>query len=395
MLELTQNKTRLIERFVRKFGGSADDVQIFYAPGRVNLIGEHTDYTGGLVFPCGIDRGSLLLIRRTYNKTYRFASTNFDLMAELPQTEINQTYGDNWINYPLGVLDQFVKRNVELDGIDCLYSGNVPNGAGLSSSASIEVVTAFAINQLFDASFSLLDLIKMSQAAENDFVGMQCGIMDQFAVAMASENHAIKLDCGTLEYRQVPLQLGDHALVLANTNQRRELLNESDYNDRVAECARALEILQPVIPINALGELKTDLLKQHEALFSNDHIAYQRALHISSENERVRRAVPLLEANDLAAFGKLMNESHDSLRDLFAVSSEPLDHLVNLARAQAGVIGSRLTGAGFGGCTINLLPSASIADFEKNVGEGYKRLTGLTADFYTIHPGGGVREVSA
>ena len=394
MLELTQNKTRLIERFVRKFGGSADDVQIFYAPGRVNLIGEHTDYTGGLVFPCGIDRGSLLLIRRTYNKTYRFASTNFDLMAELPQTEINQTYGDNWINYPLGVLDQFVKRNVELDGIDCLYSGNVPNGAGLSSSASIEVVTAFAINQLFDASFSLLDLIKMSQAAENDFVGMQCGIMDQFAVAMASENHAIKLDCGTLEYRQVPLQLGDHALVLANTNQRRELLNESDYNDRVAECARALEILQPVIPINALGELKTDLLKQHEALFSNDHIAYKRALHISGENERVRRAVPLLEANDLAAFGQLMNESHDSLRDLFAVSSEPLDHLVNLARAQAGVIGSRLTGAGFGGCTINLLPSASIADFEKNVGEGYKQLTGLTADFYTIHPGGGVREVS-
>ena len=162
MLELTQNKTRLIERFVRKFGGSADDVQLFYAPGRVNLIGEHTDYTGGLVFPCGIDRGSLLLIRRTYNKTYRFASTNFDLMAELPQTEINQTYGDNWINYPLGVLDQFVKRNVELDGIDCLYSGNVPNGAGLSSSASIEVVTAFAINQLFGASFSLLDLIKMS-----------------------------------------------------------------------------------------------------------------------------------------------------------------------------------------------------------------------------------------
>jgi len=360
MIELTQNKTRLIERFVRKFGGSADDVQLFYAPGRVNLIGEHTDYTGGLVFPCGIDRGSLLLIRRTYNKTYRFASTNFDLMAELPQTEINQTYGDNWINYPLGVLDQFVKRNVELDGVDCLYSGNVPNGAGLSSSASIEVVTAFAINQLFSASFSLLDLIKMSQAAENDFVGMQCGIMDQFAVAMASENHAIKLDCATLEYRQVPLQLGDHALVLANTNQRRELLNESDYNDRVAECARALEILQSVIPINALGELKTDLLKQHEALFSNDKIAYKRALHICSENERVRQAVPLLEANDLTAFGQLMND----------------------------------TGAGFGGCTINLMPHDTIADFEKTVGEAYKQLTGLTADFYTIHPGGGVREVS-
>ena len=392
MLELTQNTVKLVERFIQKFGGSADDVQLFYAPGRVNLIGEHTDYTGGLVFPCGIDRGSLLLIRRTHNNTYRFASTNFDLMAELPQAEINQTYGDNWINYPLGVLDQFVKRNVTLDGIDCLYSGNVPNGAGLSSSASIEVVTAFAINQLFNASFPLLDLIKMSQAAENDFVGMQCGIMDQFAVAMAKENHAIKLDCATLEYRQVPLQLGDHALVLANTNQRREL-NESAYNDRVAECARALEILQTVIPITALGELKSDVLKRHEALFTEDQIAYQRARHISEENERVLSAVPLLEANDLVAFGQLMNDSHDSLRDLFAVSSEPLDHLVKLARVQPGVIGSRLTGAGFGGCTINLLPSNSIAAFERAVGSGYKQATGLTADFYTIHPGGGVREV--
>ncbi len=393
MLELTQNTTKLIERFIQKFGGSADDVQLFFAPGRVNLIGEHTDYTGGLVFPCGIDRGSLLLIRRTHNNTYRFASTNFDLMAELPHTEINQTYGDNWINYPLGVLDQFVKRNIELDGIDCLYSGNVPNGAGLSSSASIEVVTAFAINQLFGASFSLLDLIKMSQAAENDFVGMQCGIMDQFAVAMAKENHAIKLDCASLEYRQVPLHLGEYALVLANTNQRREL-NESAYNDRVAECARALELLKAVIPINTLGELKTDVLQQHEALFVEDRIAYQRAQHISDENERVRNAVPLLEANNLEAFGNLMNDSHDSLRDLFAVSSEPLDHLVDLARAQPDVIGSRLTGAGFGGCTINLLPSDAITEFEKTVASGYKQATGLTADFYTIYPGGGVCEVS-
>jgi len=392
MHDFTQNTHKLLERFVQKFGGSVDDIHLFYAPGRVNLIGEHTDYTGGLVFPCGIDRGSLLLIRRTANKTYRFASTNFDLMAELPQEEINQTYGDNWINYPLGVLDQFVKRDIALDGIDCLYSGNVPNGAGLSSSASIEVVTAFAINTLFDARFSLLELIKMSQAAENDFVGMQCGIMDQFAVAMAKENHAIKLDCATLEYRQVPLQLGDYSLVLANTNQRREL-NESAYNERVIECARALELLNNVLTINSLGELQPESLEQHKALFTNDAIAYQRARHISDENTRVKKAVPLLEANDLAAFGVLMNESHDSLRDHFQVSSEPLDQLVSLARAQAGVLGSRLTGAGFGGCTINLVLSANQTAFEKAVGDAYKRNTGLTADFYSIRPGGGVREV--
>jgi len=393
MLETTHNVNKLLERFVQEFGGNANDVRVFYAPGRVNLIGEHTDYTGGLVFPCGIDRGSMLLIRRSHNASYRFASTNFDFKIELSQKDINQTYGDNWINYPLGVLDQFRQQNVDIDGLDLLFSGNVPNGAGLSSSASIEVVTAFAINQMFDAKFSQLDLVKMSQAAENEFVGMQCGIMDQFAVAMAKKNHAIMLNCATLEYRQVPLDLGEHALLLANTNQRREL-NESAYNDRVAECNRALELLQTVVPINALGELQPETLQQHKTLFTNDEIAYQRAQHICEENNRVKNAVPLLEANDLTAFGKLMNHSHDSLRDLFAVSSDPLDQLVELARAQNGVIGSRLTGAGFGGCTINIVPRRSIEEFKQTVGAAYKRATDLTADFYSIHTDDGVREMT-
>jgi len=215
-----------------------------YRPeGRVNLIGEHTDYTGGMVFPCAIDRGTVLLIRRTGNHQYRFASTNFDLEAQLTTAEIGQTYGDSWINYPLGVIDQFRQLEVELDGFDCLYSGNVPNGAGLSSSAAIEVVTAFAINQLFDVGLELIDLAKLSQRAENDFVGMQCGIMDQFAVTMGKANHAMVLNCESLDYRHVPLELGENAIVLANTNQRREL-NESAYNDRVKECARALGYVQ-------------------------------------------------------------------------------------------------------------------------------------------------------
>ncbi len=387
------NTERLLERFHEKFGTHQNRVEQFFAPGRVNLIGDHTDYTGGFVFPCGIDSGSLLLIRRTQDNQFRLASTNFDMLAQLSKDQINKTYGDNWINYPLGVVDQFRQRGFDIDGIDCLYSGNVPNGAGLSSSASIEVVTAFAINEIFSCGLSLLELVKMAQAAENDFVGMQCGIMDQFAVAMAQENHAILLNCASLEHRQIPLSMKEHAIVLANTNQRREL-NESAYNDRVAECERALELLKSRLPISTLGELSVDALELHKQLFERDTIAYRRAAHIASENERVKSAVPALEQGQMTDFGMLMNASHDSLRDLFDVSSEPLDHLVDAARAQPGVVGSRLTGAGFGGCTVNLVSKADKDAFVTNVGKTYQQKTGLTADFYDIAPGGGVRAVA-
>jgi len=388
------NVERLLERFDQKFGSNDNAIEQFFAPGRVNLVGDHTDYTGGFVFPCGIDSGSLLLIRRTKDNQFRLASTNFDMLAQLSKDQINKTYGDNWINYPLGVIDQFVKRGFDIDGIDCLYSGNVPNGAGLSSSASIEVVTAFAINELFQCQLSLMDLIEMSQAAENDFVGMQCGIMDQFAVAMAQENHAIFLNCQTLEHRQVPLALNDYAIVLANTNQRREL-NESAYNQRVAECERALQLLKTRVPIKALGELKEQDLIANKDVFVNDDIAYKRAKHIASENARVHAAVPALEQGRIEEFGQIMHASHDSLRDFFHVSSEPLDHLVNAARAQPGVAGSRLTGAGFGGCTVNLVAKNTCEQFKQQVGLTYQELTGLTADFYTIFPGAGVRRVNS
>lgn len=388
------NNERLVERFHEKFGPHDNAVQQFFAPGRVNLIGDHTDYTGGYVFPCGIDSGSLLLMRRTQDNQFRLASTNFEMLAQLSKEHINKTYGDNWINYPLGVVDQFVKRGFDIDGIDCLYSGNVPNGAGLSSSASIEVVTAFAINEIFSCQLPLIELVKMAQAAENDFVGMQCGIMDQFAVAMAQENHALFLNCASLEYRQVPLALNDVNIVLANTNQRREL-NESAFNDRVAECERALNLLKARLPLSALGELTTEQLEQHKDAFDNDTTAYQRAAHVASENARVKAAVPALEQGDIKVFGQLMNASHDSLRDLFHVSSDPLDHLVSIARAQPGVIGSRLTGAGFGGCTVNLVSKNNIDAFISHVDREYQQKTGLTADFYTISPGSGVRQVAS
>jgi len=389
----TNTMSRLVERFNKKFGRTEESVYTFFAPGRVNLIGEYTDFTGGLVFPCAISQGTSLVIRRTGNRQYRFASTNFDLMAQLEQNEIAQTYGDNWINYPLGVLDQFARRNVDLDGFDCLYSGNVPNGAGLSSSASVEVVTAFALNVLMQTEFSLLELVKMSQAAENDFVGMQCGIMDQFAVAMAKQDHAMQLNCASLEYHQVPLKLDDVSIVVTNTNQRREL-NESAYNDRVAECARAQELLEPVLNIDALGQLLPEQLDQHESLFGNDPKPLMRARHVCMENARVRAAVPALEAGDIATFGQLMNESHDSLRDLFEVSSDPLNQLVSLARKQPTVLGSRLTGAGFGGCTVNLVKASAVQHFIDSVGKRYTEACGLTADFYPTNSDNGMRELS-
>ncbi len=388
-----QSIERLVERFNQKFGREGEQLLAFFAPGRINLIGEYTDFTGGLVFPCGITQGTTLLIRRTHNKQYRFASTNFDLMAQLEQAEINQTYGDNWINYPLGVLDQFTRNGVELDGFDCLYSGNVPNGAGLSSSASIEVVTAFALNTLMGTHLSLLDQVKISQAAENDFVGMKCGIMDQFAVAFAQTDHAMMLNCHSLEHRQVPLKLDTYSIVVSNTNQRREL-NESAYNDRVSECERALTLLKPVLNITYLAQLTPEALDQHQSLFSNDPVALKRARHVCEENARVRAAVPALESGDMAEFGRLMNASHDSLRDLFEVSSEPLNQLVNLAREQTSVLGSRLTGAGFGGCTVSIVPNADVEKFQQVVGKAYTAATGLTADFYAMQPGDGVKQLS-
>jgi len=385
---------QLNRQFNEAFDKQANNSPVaFHAPGRVNLIGEHTDYTGGMVFPCAIDRGTLLLIRRNRSKRFRFASTNFTLTANLALEEINQVQSDSWANYPLGVIDQFRQRGIDIDGIDCLYSGNVPNGAGLSSSASIEVVTAFAINALFNANLDILELVKLSQAAENEFVGMQCGIMDQFAVAMGKPDHAVRLNCQSLDYRHVPLNLDDHAIVLANTNQRREL-NSSAYNDRVKECQRALTLVQQKLPVNTLGELSSDELATTIDLFKDNDTAYQRARHITSENARVVSAVETLEQNDLTTFGKLMQQSHASLRDDYAVSSDPLDTMVNLAMEHNGVLGARLTGAGFGGCTVNLMQQQAVPTFLETVGKHYHDKTGLTADFYTIKPSGGVSEYS-
>jgi len=383
----------LLEQFYEKFGASDEPVRCFFAPGRVNLIGDHTDYNGGLVFPCAIDYGSKLLFRKSQDDTFKLASTNFDLLAILSKDQTDRKYGDHWINYPLGVLQQFEKDGHAFGGFECLYSGDVPNAAGLSSSASIEVVTAYAINQVYSCGIDLLTLVKMAQRAENEFVGVQCGIMDQFAVAMGRQDHAMQLDCKTLDCLQVPFNTGDYRIVLANTNQRREL-SESKYNERVDETRQAVSLLAPATNISELAELTPAQLDKHMDLLSADPVIAARARHVVTENDRVKRAVSSLSAGDLETFGQLMTESHHSLRDDYAVSSEPLDELVELALNADGVLGARLTGAGFGGCTVNLVHRNQVDIFCTSVAGRYHERTGLSADFYQITPSQGVRELS-
>ena len=383
----------LEEQFKQKFGDSDEPIRTFFAPGRVNLIGDHTDYNGGLVFPCAIDYGSKLLFRKSNDDTFKFASTNFDLLAILSKAQTHKKYGDHWINYPLGVLQQFEKGNYQHGGFECLYSGDVPNAAGLSSSASVEVVTAYAINQVYQCGIDLLTLVKMAQAAENEFVGVQCGIMDQFAVAMGRQDHAMQLNCQTLDCLQVPMNTGDHRIVLVNTNQRREL-SESKYNERVNETKKAVSLLKAVVEIDQLAELSPEQLQQHENLFADHPTLYARAKHVVTENDRVKRAVASLTRGNLEIFGQLMIDSHQSLRNDYEVSSEPLDVLVELATESEGVLGARLTGAGFGGCTVNLVHKNQLDIFCTAIAKRYHERTGLSADFYRITPSQGVREIS-
>lgn len=384
----------LIARFTQQFGPGHHPLRAFYAPGRVNLIGEHTDYTGGLVFPCAIDRGTLMLLRQRDDERLRLASTGFDTHYDLARDAQSQPLPDAaWANYPLGGIDALRQAGVALSGADCLFEGNVPQGAGLSSSASIEVVTIRALDALYGAvPLSGERVAQLAQAAENHFVGMQCGIMDQFAASMSRRDHALMLDCRTLDYRHVPLQLGDYTILLSNSNQPHRL-TDSAYNDRVRECARALDVLVPASGITHLGALTPDRLDAHAALFADDAIAFRRARHVCQENARVRQAVPLLEAGDLAGFGALMFASHASLKDDYEVTGDAMDTLVDLAREVPGVLGSRITGGGFGGCTVTLLAKTALERFIDEVGSRYQEITGLTADFYTIVPDDGVREI--
>lgn len=383
----------LIEEFHQKFGDPQRVPRIFFSPGRVNLIGEHTDYNGGYVFPSALSYGTYLLARETDSSELGFVSLNFDFTTSIPLDKLSEKTGNEWVNYPLGVLDEFKKIGVSMStGMELLYYGNIPNGAGLSSSASIETVTAFMINEILgNNQLDLQELALLCQRAENNFVGVNCGIMDQFAVSVGKKNHAIFLNCDTLDYELVPLKLDGLKLIISNTNKKRQLA-DSKYNERRGECDTAVAELNRVKAIRNLGELSLAAFEEISDQISSETVR-RRARHVVSEDQRCVDAVKALKEGDMIAFGNLMNESHDSLRDDYEVTGIELDTLVDEARKIDGVFGSRMTGAGFGGCTVSLVKEASVNTFIETVGKGYEEKTGLKPDFYIADVGDGVREI--
>jgi galactokinase len=381
----------LLKTFISLYGDPENKPELYFAPGRVNLIGEHTDYNGGFVFPCALQYGTYLLVRKTDEASIKLASVNFPERNSFPADTQIEKQPVRWFNYPLGVMDQFIKRGISMTGMEFLFYGDIPNSAGLSSSASIEMVTAFALNELLDAGLARIDLVHMAKRAENDFIGLNCGIMDMFAIGMCEANHAIFLNCHTLEFKLVPVLIPGFKLVIANTNKQRGLA-DSKYNERVAECQLGVVYLSRIFDLSRLGDIGyPQFFKVQEKI--PDEVIRRRVRHVISENQRVLNAISALLKKDLIQFGALMNASHESLKENYEVTGFELDTLVDEARKVPGVIGARMTGAGFGGCTINLVREETVDRFIRETGEGYATITGLTADFYVAEIGDGVRKL--
>jgi galactokinase len=370
----------LKEEYYKIYKNRTANPVFFFSPGRVNLIGEHTDYNMGFVLPCALDFGTYLAAVPNKSGNIRLSSLNFDYYLETPVDSISKNTEGKWVNYPLGVIVEFLNRGLKISGLDLLYSGNIPNGAGLSSSASIEMVTAVAINYLFSAGIDMLDMVRMSKSAENNFVGINCGIMDQFAVGFGKRDCAVFLNCDTLEHRNVPLVLNDYELIIVNTNKRRELTG-SGYNQRRSECETAVRLVSKIRKTDHLSQLSVNDINLLEKTI-DDRKIIRRARHVITENKRVLEAVNSLYNGDIIRFGELMNASHDSLKNDYDVTGDELDTLVYEARKIDGVIGSRMTGAGFGGCTVNLVKSSKTDEFICELNKKYTSITGLKADFY-------------
>ncbi|HHT56453.1 galactokinase [Herbinix luporum] len=379
----------LIEIFEKIFG-TEGEYRAYFAPGRVNLIGEHIDYNGGHVFPCALTIGTYGVARKRKDKILRFYSMNFKEKGIIESSIDNLVYKkeDDWTNYPKGVIWALQKKGYKIDkGMDILIYGNIPNASGLSSSASLEVLTGFILMKLFNLDISFTDLALYSQYAENKFVGVNCGIMDQFAIAMGKKDHGIFLNTSNLSYEYAPLILADAKIVIMNTNKRRGL-GDSKYNQRRRECEQALSDLQKVVPVKELGDLTEEEFEDYKSAIKNP-IHVKRAKHAVYENQRTIKAVKALKNKDIALFGQLMNDSHLSLQQNYEVTGIELDTIVEAALRQEGVIGARMTGAGFGGCGVSIVKEAAIENFIKNVGKEYKEKIGYDASFYVVETGNG------
>lgn len=383
----------LIDRFKHYFPGNKHEIRLFFAPGRVNLIGEHTDYNNGYVLPAALNIGTYMVVRPREDRVYRLRSENFP--SEPIEFDLDghplKPQG-NWGDYPKGVMKELNALNVELKGADVLYQGYIPNGAGLSSSASIGMVTAYGFSRLMNKDINIKELALLCQRMENRFIGVNTGIMDQMAVGLGEENHAIFLNCETLHYETVPLNLGNYKIVITNTNKRRGLA-ESKYNERREECHKGVNYLKEVAPeLTSLSDVSIDQFKQVESILEDPTIK-SRVRHVVTENQRVILAKEYLRNKHLIQFGQLMMESHRSLRDDYEVTGKELDALFEAQRIAKGCIGTRMTGAGFGGCTVSLVNEADLDIFKQEVEQNYTRATGLQPIFYTTDAGNGVKEI--
>lgn len=384
---------KLMETFQKLYGGEGD-IRTFLSPGRVNLIGEHTDYNGGHVFPCALTLGTYGIARKRNDRKIRFYSDNFSGLGvmETSLDDLVPSPAAKWTNYPKGVIWAFEKKGYSIaQGMDVLVYGNIPNGSGLSSSASLEVLTGVILKDLFDIEISMQDIALIGQYSENHYNGCNCGIMDQFAVAMGKKDCAVFLDTNTLQYEYATVKLEDAKIVITNSKVKHSLV-DSAYNDRRRESETALKDLQKVVDIRTLGDLTEEEFEIHKDAIG-DEICKKRAKHAVYENQRTIRAVKALKENDIAGFGRLMNQSHISLRDDYEVSCEEIDILVDLAWKINGVVGSRITGGGFGGCTVSIVKNDAVETFVEQVGKGYKEQTGHEAEFYVVEIGDGARRL--
>jgi galactokinase len=378
----------LEKEFRKRF--NKDPEGIFFCPGRVNLIGEHIDYNGGKVMPCAISSGTWLVLAHNMDPVLRFECINF---PEKATVELKKSYaktGKEWFNYPLGMIHQLLQAGHTISGMDMLFYGDLPIGAGLSSSASIEVLTGFAFSEVFELEITRKEIALLGKKVENEFIGVNSGIMDQFAVAMGKKDKAILLNCDTLEYEYIPFEIGDYVLAIINSNKQRSLA-ESKYNERFAECGAALKLLQQEIKANFLCDISPEEFNAKKYLVK-DPVLVNRALHVVTENQRVEQATKALKTGDLKLFGALMYASHQSLKELYEVSGRELDAIVDFCKTYPGCIGARMTGAGFGGCAIALVKKEKFDDFEAKLTEDYSGKIGYAPQIFASAIGGGVRE---
>ena len=383
------NWESVLEKFKELFGDEGE-IGVYFAPGRVNMIGEHTDYNAGHVFPCALTIGTFGVARKREDKKLRFYSLNFEHLGVIESSleELKPEKEADWTNYPKGVMWAFGEKGMKVEyGMDLVLFGNIPNGSGLSSSASVEVLTGYILKDMFGFDVTNQELALIGQYSENKFNGVNCGIMDQFAIAMGKEGHAIFLDTATLQYEYAPIKLENAKIVISCSNKKRGL-GDSKYNERRSECETALTELQEVMTVGGLGELTEEQFEANKDAIKSE-VRQRRAKHAVYENQRTIKAVEALKNDDVTLFGQLMNASHVSLRDDYEVTGIELDTLVEEAWKVDGVIGSRMTGAGFGGCTVSIVKNEAVDTFIREVGAAYEAKIGYAADFYVVEIGDG------